>query len=132
MSERESQVLTVVVSSASNQACTVTLELQALNFDFSPTEPRRTLTLTPAQPTVESAWIISPKTSGRFEIGVSTGIDYRIVGIAVTSVLGLSSRQAEVLKYVAGLLGPMLTVPWWYEKWRERKSRTPSKTRRRR
>jgi hypothetical protein len=127
ISIRESQALTVILSNDSQETCEVTIELSAPNFVVSPAEPRRTLNLPATERAIKAVWVIAPKESGVFELAISAGLDSRIIGIAVTDVFGLSARQAQLLMYLGGLLGPMFTFPWWYEKWQEKRGRVTTR-----
>lgn len=122
MKENESQALTVDLVNRSGQEYEVMVKLSAPNFDISPSEQSQTITL-PSQGNASVIWILTPKRAGVFEISISAGYDNQVIGINVTNLLGLSPVQAQLLSYMGSFFGPMLTAPWWYQKWKERKAK---------
>lgn len=121
MSERESQALNILLVNDNSPApCNTTITLAAPNFDMSPPESNRPVTVPPGEE-VTLNWIISPRRTGTYVISISTPTQAITLGITVTTVLGLTAVQAELLSILSTLLGPMLTVPWWYEQWQKRK-----------
>jgi hypothetical protein len=121
MTEKESQTLRVVVANVNNPtACNTTVGLAALDFDFAPPTTARPVSLEQDQNPVTLSWILKPKEIGAFEIAVTAGNQTQVIGIVVTNVLGLTAVQVQILSYISSFLGPMLTVPWWYEQWEKR------------
>ncbi len=122
MSKTDSQALTAVLSNSDrNEDCEVVVSLNAPNFNISPHEPDRIINL-PPQKRATISWILSPRELGTFEVEVSAALSSQIVGIKVTdNVIGpLSPLWVKVLSSIGYILGPMLTVPWWYEQWKKR------------
>jgi hypothetical protein len=122
MSEQASQSLTVALTNEGADACAVAVTLAAPDFRASPPQTQLTVTAA-AGATTEHAWVISPLRAGDFEVAVIVGNSVTVLGISVTTVLGLTPLQAEILSLVGSVLGPMLTLPWWYERWQERRAR---------
>ena len=69
------------------------------------------------------SWIISPRKTGTYEIAVSDPLNSKVFGINVTNMFGLSAVQAKSASILGTIFGPMLTVPWWWEKWFQRKKK---------
>ena len=103
--------------------CIGEARINAPQFNSSPKEDVQTVKLTPEKQTGEVAWIIQPREMGEQELVVDVGHHSYTFGIYVTNVMGLSPLQAEVLSYLGFFLGPMLTLPWWYGQWQERKKK---------
>jgi len=122
MTENESQALTVDLVNQNGQECEVTAKLSAPNFDIAPSEESQTITL-PSHGNASLVWILTPQKTGVFEVLISAESDYQVIGINVTNLLGLSPIQAQLLSYIGSFFGPMLTAPWWYEKWKERSAK---------
>ena len=120
LSENNSQTVEVNTENLIDAECRSELTLLAPGFDVSPR--KETLLLT-AQPKSSGsiAWIVAPKSTGSYEIAVSDGIDTRTVGVTVTNALGLTATQSQILTFLGSLFGPMLTVPWWFDRWQQRK-----------
>jgi hypothetical protein len=47
----------------------------------------------------------------------------KVLTIDVKTVFGLTPQQAAVLGQIGVFLGPVLTAPYWYGKWQERRAR---------
>lgn len=62
-------------------------------------------------------------------VSISTGddaaeiIDSKDVRISVTNIFGLRASQAFLLSIVLAAFGPILTVPFWLDKWQKRKGK---------
>ncbi|MCI0393915.1 MAG: hypothetical protein L0332_15985 [Chloroflexi bacterium] len=122
MTERESQALNVTLVNGSGVVdCPVTVSLLAPNFDLAPPTAERNVVVPVSGEPLVLAWILSPRRTGSFEIVVTTDFESQTLGIVVTTVLGLTAGQAQVLSVLATFLGPMLTAPWWYEQWEKRR-----------
>lgn len=122
MTEKESQTLRVVLANLTGPAtCHTTVQLAALEFEVAPAATEREIALEPDGKPVTLLWILKPRETGSFEIAISAGNLVQVMGIVVTNVLGLTAVQVEILSFISSLLGPMLTVPWWYEQWEKRK-----------
>lgn len=122
MSEQESQSLTVLLANDHDTPCNTTVTLAAPNFIVSPPEFNQPITLPPHEK-LTITWILSPFRTGTYVISVSTPNEAITFGITVTTVLGLTALQAQLLSLLATALGPMLTVPWWYEQWQKHKEK---------
>jgi hypothetical protein len=124
LSTGESKPATLLLFNDGTSVCTVHLTLAAPDFELG-APGTRSLELLPGQRATAS-WILSPKSAGRYTISLST--DYHSVtrGIVVTSVFGFSVSAAGIASIAASFLGPMLTLPWWIERWEKRKQ--PGKT----
>jgi hypothetical protein len=130
MSVKESQVLTVTLAAPSETECETTVRVQAPKFDLGDKAERK-ITVPPNLQKVRLVWVISPKDVGTYVIVVAVGhSDLRSLrlGVTVTNVLGLTARWAQIAMYLAGVLGPILTVPWWYEKLKQMKTRSNHNT----
>lgn len=122
MALRETQALTIILASASAETCQVTVTLNAPNFDLSPPEPRQSVTVGPGQ-RAEIAWILLPEEVGTFDLVLTIGGAISILGVTVTNALGLTAGQLQLLSALSTLLGPMLTLPWWFERWQAWRAR---------
>lgn len=120
LSENSSQTLVVSTENLIDAECQSELTLLAPGFDVS---PRKETLLLKAQPKSAGsiAWIVVPRTVGSYELAISDGIDTRTVGVTVTNTLGLTATQSQVLTFLGSLFGPMLTAPWWFDRWQQRK-----------
>ena len=124
LSEDTSHTITINATNGTDTNCASALTLLAPGFDVSPRKEAQTVTAKPkGQGSV--AWIITPQKSGSFEIAVTDGIDTRVIGVTVTNLLGLTATQAQLFAAVGTLFGPMLTVPWWFERLQQRKRQQP-------
>lgn len=120
MSEEKSQALVVKIINKSDEECESTLSLSSPTFDISPSKDEQTISLT-KKGKGSISWIITPRKSGTFDIAISDVLNTKIFGITVTNVFGLNAFQAKVASIFGGLFGPMLTVPWWWDRLRRRK-----------
>ena len=120
ISKMDSQALTAILyNSDSNEDCEVAVSLNAPNFNISPPELDKIVNLPPRKRATIN-WILSPRKLGTFEVTVSAGLSSRIVGIKVVDRIGLLSPfWVKVLSLIGSFLGPMLTLPWWYEQWQK-------------
>jgi hypothetical protein len=114
----DSKVLKVYLKNPSDKVFKeVGVAINAPAFETSPREVKRATTL-PANKTVEVSWIITAKELGSHDITVDAGMfDHGSVTVSVTTVLGLTSGQAEFVKTLAYVFGPLLTVPFWLTLW---------------
>lgn len=122
MAENKSQAVVVKTTNNEKKPCESYLSLRAPSFDLSPAKEEQHVTL-PAGDKGSVSWILTPRKTGTYEVAVSDIIDTKIFGIAVTNVFGLTAAQAKVFATLSSLLGPMLTVPWWVDKWFQRKKK---------
>lgn len=125
-SENKSQsVLIKVVNDYPDEECESAVSLRAPGFDVSPVKEEQKINL---KPNTEGSmsWIISPKKAGSYEIAISDPLNSKVYGINVTNMFGFSAVQAKTASFVGTIFGPMLTVPWWWEKWfQKRKKKEP-------
>lgn len=129
MSEDREQTLTVTVGNQFNSStCVVIVELTALRFDISPTTLVRTSAELALGETESFIWLIAPTRTGEHTIIVMANEELQTLGVTVRTWLGLTAGQARVASFVATLLGPLLSVPWWLERWEKRQqaNRPPS------
>ncbi len=122
MSENKSQAVVVKTSNSADVGCEILLSLRAPSFDMSPTKEEQKVTL-PKGGNGTISWIISPRKTGTYEMTISDILNTKVFGITVTNMFGLSALQAQVASIAGGLFGPMLTVPWWWDRLRGRKKK---------
>jgi hypothetical protein len=125
MSEDDTQALTVVVqNNCPGKELTVAVTLNAPEFNFSPNESIRTITIPTSEDSIRFNWILIPIKIGTFAVSLSTNqYETVTVGITVTNTFGLSLWQTQLLSYIGTFFGPALTFAWWYDRWKERKQR---------
>lgn len=124
MSKNDSLAVTAVLfNSDKNENCEVAISLNAPKFNIKPDDESKIIILPPKK-TATTSWILSPRQLGTFEVAVSAELSTEIVGIKVSdNLMDLFPAWATFICYV---FGPMFTVPWWYERWRERKNSAKS------
>jgi len=128
----ENDTLVVAAHFSDSMNTSVSLRLSAPGFTPSTTEPKPVV-LTDHPGTLE--WVLTPTKIGTFQILAEMEdpsgkvVATTHVGVTVTNVFGLRAWQLQLLSYVTTLLGPMLTVPWWYERWKERKAKEKNEKR---
>lgn len=122
MSENASQVILIDVSNPLDEPCEVALLFRAPGFDVSPNKEEQKISLRQGEDGSLS-WIISPRKTGTFEVTLTDMIRTRVLGISVTNVLGLSAVQAKFISVIGSVCGPMFTIPWWWDRMRQRKEK---------
>ena len=129
MSEAESQSLVIeLINENSTTSCVKTIEIQAPNFDISPIETRQTITSSVNIRSASAVWTITPRKVGDFEITIRVNDGTNLVlGITVTNMFGLHASTIQFLSWLGTVLGPMLSIPWWYEKIIERRKNKADK-----
>jgi hypothetical protein len=120
ISVNDSEIVTVVLSNTTTSTCVLEVSLQAPGFEIDPPAPMQSVTISPDDP-AEVYWVVSPLRMGTHRILVKAGLNYHVIGVVVTNVLGLTDRQATWLSYLGTFFGSSLTVPWIYEAWHRRK-----------
>lgn len=122
MTDQESHILTVSLYGESGH-CTVNVQLDITNFDMSPSENIQQASVD-ADQTTQVVWVLSPKSQGTFSYAVSfpgsqtLGVDESTV--EVTNDVGFPAWITSVLAPAAvAVLGPLLTVPYWIDKYSE-------------
>lgn len=123
MAENDTQALHVHLSNPGKKACVTTITVDAPNFDLGNAPATKKITVPAKSKTTDTAWIISPKKVGTFQVTVQSGSDVAIAGVTVLNVLGLSALQIQIFSIIATFFGPMLSAPWWLEQLRNRKSK---------
>lgn len=119
MSEDKSQAVVMHTKNAAKKDCESYISLRAPGFDISPAKEEQKITL-PAQGKGSISWIITPRKSGAYEIAVSDALNTKILGVTVTNIFGLDAIQAKLFSTVGGIFGPMMTIPWWWDRWRRK------------
>jgi hypothetical protein len=128
MSENKTQAIYIDITNPAKKPCLSYISLRSPNFELSPARDEQQINL-PVHGKGSLSWIITPKKTGTFDMAVSDSLNTRIFGITVTNMFGFTAAQAKFFSFITGLCGPMLTVPWWVEKWFQRKGKKePQKT----
>jgi hypothetical protein len=124
LSENKSQTIVVNVTNAMDVDCKSALTLLAPGFDISPRKDEQIVEAN-ANSRGSVAWIVTPDKAGEYEIAVTDGIDTRVMGVTVTNLFGLTAIQIQIFAVIGSVLGPMLSVPWWWERAQQRKKARP-------
>src|SRR3989344_5183732 len=127
--ENKSQSVVIkVINQYDSEECESIISLRAPGFDVSPVKEEQKISLKP-KTEGSLSWIISPRKTGTYEIAVSDPLNSKIFGINATNMFGLSAVQAKSASFLGTIFGPMLTVPWWWEKWfqKRKKAANPEK-----
>lgn len=120
ISENKSQAILINISNQFDEKCETVLSLRAPVFDISPIKEEQTIALD-ASKSGSLSWILTPRKSGTYEFAVSDLINTKVFGITVTNTFGLNVVQAKILSILGTLFGPMFTIPWWWDRLRQRK-----------
>lgn len=120
LAENRTQALIINVTNPFDEVCTSTISLRAPGFDISPTKEDQQISLEKGTEGSLS-WIISPRKTGTFDIAVSDQLNTQTFGVTVKNMLGLTAPQAKVASGFGTIFGPMLTVPWWWDRLKSRK-----------
>ena len=123
VAENKSQAIVIEVASPTDSECESTISLRAPGFDISPYNAEQKIALE-AGKEGSLSWILNPRKTGTYEIAVSDILNTKIFGITVTNVFGLNAMQAKIASFGGTLFGPMLTVPWWWDRLRKKKENT--------
>lgn len=126
MSENKSQAVVVEAINNFDKDCESILALRAPGFDISPSREEQKISV-PASNKGSLSWILTPRKTGTFEVSVSDILNTKILGITVTNVFGLSTTSAKIFSLIGTLLGPMITVPWWWDRWFQRRDKSAKK-----
>lgn len=121
ITDNRSQAILINTKNLMSSNCESTLSLRAPGFDMNPPLEQQSITL-PSKSKGSISWIISPRSAGTYQIAVSDITNSKIFGITVTNMFGLNAIEAKILSILGSLFGPMLTIPWWWEKWFKRKT----------
>ncbi len=122
MNEDKSQAILINTSNPTDKTCETYLSLRAPGFDISPSKEEQKITV-PAQGKGSVSWVITPDKTGTFVVTISDTLNTKIFGITVTNIFGLNAFYAKILSALGGLFGPMLTVPWWWDRIKGRKQK---------
>jgi len=129
----ESYNIQISVVNESESTCEANIEVDAAAFDVKP--DKKTITLQPGK-TVDLHLNISPKSVGDQVINVTANGAESSVNFVVRDAHLLNRWQSLALSLVSSVGGPLLTVPWWIEFLRKRRTEKPvtaaSQNRRRR
>jgi hypothetical protein len=120
LSEDKSKAIVIKATNKAEKECQSIISLHAPGFDISPSKEEQNVKL-PTQAKGSLSWIITPRRTGTYELAISDIINTKVFGITVTNTFGLSTFQAKTFSIIGSLFGPMLTIPWWYERIRQRK-----------
>lgn len=126
MAENKTQAIVINLSSSKESECETLLTVRAPGFDTSPSKESQTVNL-PADKKGSISWILSPRKTGVYDIAVTDDINTKIYGVTVNNIFGLSVIQAKIASFFGTLFGPMLTVPWWWDRLRKKKDNLESK-----
>ncbi len=119
MSLKESQILKVILASNSMTECQTTVRVQAPNFESGDAYWMRTVTLPPMAKEIELLWVLVPKDLGTHKIFVSVenvALSNIQLGVTVTNILGLDAFWLQIAVIVGLVLGPLLSIPWWLDR----------------
>lgn len=133
ISENESVLVTVTLTNRLPEKCEAEVKIYISDFDISPPQASQSVEFSSDQERANVLWSIRPRKGGEFQLATLV-VQERVetVGIIVTNFLGFTPFQAQILSIMGSALGPVLTVPWWYERWKERRrKKKPSKRKRR-
>ena len=117
MTQNTSQAILVKLSNPTDKECQSTIAPRAPGFEISPMREEQKIALA-AGATGSLSWIVSPRRTGTFQIAVSDILNTQILGVTVKDEYGLTAAQAKLLALVGSILGPMLTVPWWLDRFK--------------
>ena len=117
MTQNTSQAVLVKLNNPADLACESTVALRAPGFDVSPMREEQKMVLAVGA-AGSLSWIVSPRRTGTFQIAVSDILNTKILGVTVKDEYGLTATQAKLLALVGSLFGPMLTLPWWVDKFK--------------
>jgi hypothetical protein len=123
LTENDSLSVTVVLQNHASDQCTAEVSLLAVGFDADPPEKVREVELSPQSGEVKLIWLLSPTKTGAREIAVGTGVMTWNHGVSVVNTLGLTPGQAKILSLVSTFLGPVLTFPWLFQLWQNRREK---------
>lgn len=120
LSIHDSAVVTAVLSNTTTSTCVLEVSIRAPGFEIEPPTTVQAIPLSSGG-AAEVTWIVSPVRMGTHHVMIQVGMEYRVIGVIVTNVLGLTDRQAQWVSVIGTFFGSSLTVPWLYEAWQRRK-----------
>lgn len=120
IAENKSGAILVSVSNPYDTDCESVLSLRAPGLETSPPKEEQKITI-PVKKNGSLSWILLPRKTGTYQIAVSDTMNTKMFGVTVTNTFGLTALQAQIASILGTIFGPMLTVPWWWEKlWKKR------------
>lgn len=120
VSENKTQALQITTSNAGSEPCESVLYLRAPGFDITPNKEEQKISLE-AGANGSISWILMPRKVGSYEIAVTDNLETKIFGITVKNLYGLNAVQAKAISFLGTIFGPMLTVPWWWDRLRKKR-----------
>ncbi len=114
MSKNDTRSVGVTLANGGRSTCKVTVKLEAPHFQ--PSSESADISLAPGEKSRAVSWLLTPTDQlGDFQVKLKAAHDEQIIGIRVTSVLGLSAAHAELLTLIGTILGSSgITIPWLY------------------
>lgn len=119
MSENKTQAILINTSNLLDENCETLLYLRAPNFDISPNKEEQKIVLESTS-SGSISWIITPKKTGSYELSITDNLNTKIYGINVKNMFGLTAVQAKIASTLGTVFGPMLTIPWWWDRLRKK------------
>lgn len=120
LSENKTQAILIPVTNPHDIPCATELSFRAPGFDISPSREQQQISL-PVKGTGSLSWIVAARRTGTYELAVADPFTSKIVGVTVTNAFGLNAWQAKLASIAGSIFGPMLTVPWWWDRLKGRK-----------
>ncbi len=122
MSEDDTQAVIVEAANEAGAECESTVSLRAPGFDTSPLKDEQKIAL-PLNGKGSLAWVLTPRKVGTYQLVVTDVLNTKVFGITVTNVFGLNATQMRLFTILGGLFGPIFTIPWWLDKWLQRRAK---------
>lgn len=120
IAEDKSAAILVGLKNTTSEKCESTISMRAPGLEIVPMKEEQTVTLS-ASKSGSISWILSPRKTGEFQIAVSDSINTKIYGVTVKNIYGLSTTQAKMASLIGSIFGPMITLPWWWDRLRGKK-----------
>ncbi len=117
MNDQESKILTVTLQ-GQNLSCTTRVRLAVTDFDTDPPDHTQNATIIAHQKT-KVVWVLKPKSQGNFSYFISfpDKLTQSAEGsVTVNNAIGLPAWTTFLAPVAVVILGPMLTIPYWFEK----------------
>lgn len=137
MDEGASQPLMVIVRPSPTAvrdsiSVRVSVNYDPLAFTLSPTQTSKDVVIRHGQQIGSTSWILRPLKTGSHSIAIEALGDVQALGINVRTIWGLPPSVARLAGTVASLFSFCLSIPWFYDFWRERRKRKDRTLRRKR
>lgn len=120
ISENKTFSINIHTKNESGEVCESLVSLRSPGFDVSPNKESQKVTLESGK-TGSISWILTPRKVGTYEIAITDDINTKVFGISVKNIMGLSAWQAQFAGGLGTLFGPMLTIPWWWDRLKKKK-----------